>query len=1503
MVNECKAHPSNSKKILMKCQMDDVNCRESEVREIEFSTENLPHLRNITLNEDRLDDLTNLSYLNDPAVLNTIQCRYHDNIIYTYSGLVLVSLNPYCDLGLYGDSLIQAYSGKSRGELEPHLFAVAEDAFRSMQREKKNQSIIISGESGAGKTISARYVMRYFASAANSHLSDDLCEASRLIESRVLASNPILEAFGNAKTTRNDNSSRFGKYVQIFFDVKDEITGAAIKTYLLEKTRVIRQSPGERNYHIFYQLLEGCDAKMKQELQLSGLNWNDFEYLKAAGGSIDKVNDAKEFAETVKSLKIAGFSESVQMKIFKILSAILYLGNLQFEENAEDSSAILSKDDGNLNRFAELLDAEDKTEELSKCLTKKLLITKHESVEMKLTVKQAEAAKDAVAKFLYSKVFDFIVKQLNELLAPSKQNIKEKFIAVLDIYGFEKFDTNSFEQFCINYANEKLQHEFNQQVFKLEQELYEREQIAWSFINFSDNQPCIDLIEVRGGILDLLDEECRFPNGGDESFLDKIKAEAPKRGEFVAKYLGSDPLERPGTFTIKHFAYNVAYSVDGFLEKNRDLIPADIIELLKDESIVMGFGDKKGTTGWAFRESLNELMKIIQSTQVHYIRCIKPNNTKAAMAIEPRFVMQQLQAGGIIETIKISAAGYPARWSFEEFCSRYSLLGRAIKSADNERELAMALLESQTDLDEDEYQIGKTQIFLRAGILGRLEKKRTITLKNAATLIQSALRSVWIREDVVGQLETIAVIQSAYRAHKAREIYDTIRRTEAVNLVNRAFKRAEAINQNKIQLNAVKMIQIQMKSKFRTSVYAEEMRHRMVLRIQNCYRTKRTGLVANLKSYSAKQLQNAVRRSSARDQLKALRSEARSFEKLQETSLGLEKKVMDLTRELERIKIEDEKVVNDRNGEMLAVKCELEQRDSEIKRLETEIVEYKNKLEESELKAKDYFINHKRIVEELKSLHQEELEKQKDSFEHDMNNLNCDTGSLQNKYTKLHEEKLKLELRFAKVEQYVRALMTNHIKTQVHAAVDQDVAVFDKMGSNSSLMNFISEDTEGEDAKLIKFTSTDEVLEDLLRSESVLDELLEMIRSAGIKEDTDGVEDQEVLMRPARIIYSWLTLSLTVSQVSELTEMRMNLVLECIRGTLSESTDDKKCALWLTNLIHLYGMIHHFIQEKEEELKVAHSKVALENTESNLSVVSGVTTQISVSELPPAILLLIRAEVMRLIGDIYSAWLKELCRWFGRAGIAAILEHQALPNYKVRRVGEKKSEKFFESVLNSLSGRGIEEDSKQKSLSINALLDALDDLLEAFLLTTLDLEIIQSVLLTIFRHMSIICFNQLLLKRNFISWKRAIQIQFNLSRLEDWCRERMERFGVGEEGVETFERVLQAVKVIQLGKTQGVDAGILQQCAPGLNASQIRKLLTNYVPDDFEDGPVPASLLRQFSHSSTGGFLLEQIDLNRLSLPVGLKERNPASNSAGLASELPLDMPPTLWKLFILYLK
>jgi myosin V len=1539
--------------------MDDIRCGNLETREHEINNEDAVassslsetdnnqsncFLRNTTLNEDRLDDLTSLSYLNDAAVLNTIYCRYQDNIIYTYSGLVLVALNPYCDLKLYGDSLIQAYSGKSRGELEPHLFAVAEDAFRSMQRGQKNQSIIISGESGSGKTISARYVMRYFASAANAHLSDSLVAASSLVEARVLASNPILEAFGNAKTTRNDNSSRFGKYVQIFFDAREEITGAAIQTYLLEKTRVTKQCKGERNYHIFYQLLESSNSQLKEDLKLSGFTWKDFEYLKAAGGSIENVQDSKEFDQTVESMEIAGFTKETQSKIFKILSAVLYLGNVSFTEEENDSSKVSEGSMSNLTTFAELMNYYGEIEDLERCFTSKLLVTKHESVEMKLSVKQAEAAKDAIAKFLYSRVFDYIVNQLNELLSPSKRVAELKFIGVLDIYGFEKFDTNSFEQFCINYANEKLQHEFNQQVFKLEQELYEREQIKWSFINFSDNQPCIDLIEMRGGILDLLDEECRFPNGGDVSFLDKIKIQVPKKGDEISKYLGSDPLEMPETFTIKHFAYNVAYSVAGFLEKNRDLVPGEIDSIIGDCNKAMlgssNESENRSTTGSSFRGSLNDLMKKIQSTQVHYIRCIKPNNSKGALCFESDFVMQQLRAGGIIETIKISAAGYPARWSFEEFFNRYRLLCPVMKiKSDNDsnfRELSEELLGAQNDLEADEYQIGKSQIFLRAGILAKLEQNRSTTLKNAATLIQSRLKAHWALQAVKVQLKGVIFIQSVFKSYQAREKMEEMQRSYSKMLIESAFHRHQSIRGFKMKVEAIRTLQHQWKSHLKMKSYSEDLRHRMALTIQKSFRGKKSALIANYKSYSSQKIQVCWRRFEALEELKALKIEARSFDKLKETSFGLEKKVIDLTRELDEIRLENSEGANEREEKMRQMGKQLEQSISRISELEAEASSYKARLEESQKDLSSLKVEYSRDLAERESLHQEAIRGLERKHEEQLKNVNGDNGDLLGKYEDLLGQKDKLELKFAKVEQYVRALMSNQVQScggdgevLQHSSPTSSI---DKMASQNSLMNFISDEN---DSKLIKFTSTNQVLEGLLRSESIIEELYSLVQMTRILE-IDFQADQEELMRPSRIIYSWLTLSLSVPELNELTEHRMNLVLEKIRETLSESTDDKKCSLWLTNLINLYGMIHFFITERENLLKMNHEKIvkgivdtenissanesantnpslsANANTNSNASPSFSVaTTQISASELAPAIILLIRAEVMRLISDIYSAWLKELCRWFGRAGISGILDHQALQNYKVRSPAKRrKSDKFLESVLNSLNNSKGQDEEEDKVLSIGEFLDSLDELLNAFVGTTLDLEIVQNVLLILFKNVSVLCFNQFLLRRNFVSWKRAIQIQYNLSRLEDWCEESLTSFGVHEGCVGCFEPLLEAVKVIQLAKTRGVDSGTLQQCAPSLSSLQIRKLLSNYVPDDFEDGPVPIDLIRQFpppsSTTATTDFLLQSAGGGSVekmfAFPVVLKERKPP-RSEGMAAALPLDMPPTLWKLFLLYLK
>lgn len=476
-----------------------------------YGSDATPCARNTTLSDD-VDDLVQLSHLNEPSVLHAIHSRYKDDTIYTYSGLVLASVNPYCDIsGLYASARIEAYAGREREEREPHLFAVAEEAYRSMLRDGRSQSIIISGESGAGKTVSARLVMRYFAVAdrLHSHHGDPRGESVTLGEQRVLSTNPILEAFGNAKTTRNDNSSRFGKYIQLCF-VKDEIVGASIRTYLLEKTRVVFQSAHERNYHIFYQLLAAAnDPELALVLPVEHLVGREqtFNYVNSV--VIDGVDDRAAFKETVAAMRLTGFSDEDLRAIFSVLAGILHLGNVQIDTSIDDTSTI-AEGDPHLVAACSLLGLDQQA--VVHRLTHRLLVTTRDAVEVKLDAGKARNARDAVAKFLYTSLFNYIVDRLNALLSPpSTGSGKDElcFIGVLDIYGFERFPVNSFEQFCINYANERLQHEFTQHVFRAEQELYKAEDIRWSFIRFRDNQPCIELIESRTGIINLLDEVTR----------------------------------------------------------------------------------------------------------------------------------------------------------------------------------------------------------------------------------------------------------------------------------------------------------------------------------------------------------------------------------------------------------------------------------------------------------------------------------------------------------------------------------------------------------------------------------------------------------------------------------------------------------------------------------------------------------------------------------------------------------------------------------------------------------------------------------------------------------------------------------------------------------------------------------------------------------------------------------------------------------------------------------
>uniref|UniRef100_A0A8C3GEN8 Myosin VC n=1 Tax=Cairina moschata TaxID=8855 RepID=A0A8C3GEN8_CAIMO len=720
----------------------------------------LPPLRNpdILVGEN---DLTALSYLHEPAVLHNLKIRFVESkLIYTYSGIILVAINPYKQLPIYGDAIIHAYSGQNMGDMDPHIFAVAEEAYKQMARNNKNQSIIVSGESGAGKTVSARYTMRYFATVSKS-------TSNAHVEDKVLASNPITEAVGNAKTTRNDNSSRFGKYTEISFDQSYRIIGANMRTYLLEKSRVVFQSENERNYHIFYQL---CASAMQPE----------FQHLKLGR------SQENNLLFTFNCFIFLGLKEDFQMDIFKTLAAILHLGNVEITAVGDERSSI-SPEDSHLNMFCELLDLN--FDKMTQWLCHRKIITTSETVIKPMTKAQAVNARDALAKKIYSHLFDFIVERINQALQfTGKQHT---FIGVLDIYGFETFDVNSFEQFCINYANEKLQLQFNLHVFKLEQEEYMKEDIPWTLIDFYDNQPVIDLIEAKMGILELLDEECLLPHGTDENWLQKLY------NNFVNKNaLFEKPRMSNTSFIIQHFADKVEYKCEGFLEKNRDTVYEVLMEILKESKFRLCanfFQDNPAsispfsstiniksarpvlkppnkqlrmTVGSKFRSSLSLLMETLNATTPHYVRCIKPNDEKQPFEFDSKRVAQQLRACGVLETIRISAQSYPSRWTYIEFFSRYSILMTQQELSLNDKKQICKIVLQRLIQDPNQYQFGRTKIFFRAGQVAYLEKLRSDKLRHACIMIQKSVRG-WLQRKKFLRIKQAAVtIQQYFRGQR-----------------------------------------------------------------------------------------------------------------------------------------------------------------------------------------------------------------------------------------------------------------------------------------------------------------------------------------------------------------------------------------------------------------------------------------------------------------------------------------------------------------------------------------------------------------------------------------------------------------------------------------------------------------------------------------------------------------------------------------------------------------
>ncbi|XP_077227543.1 myosin-6-like isoform X2 [Tasmannia lanceolata] len=723
-----------------------------------------------------VDDMTKLAYLHEPGVLQNLRARYDMNEIYTYTGNILIAVNPFRRLPhLYDSHMMEQYKGAAFGELSPHPFAVADAAYRLMINEGISQSILVSGESGAGKTESTKMLMRYLA-----YMGGRVVTEGRTVEQQVLESNPVLEAFGNAKTVRNNNSSRFGKFVEIQFDQRARISGAAIRTYLLERSRVCQLSDPERNYHCFYML---CAAPPEDVERFKLGNPRTFHYLNQSNCyELDGVDDSKEYLATRKAMDVVGISHNEQDSIFRVVAAILHLGNIEFSKGKEvDSSE--PKDENSwlhLRTAAELFMCDVKALEDSLC--KRVIVTRDETITKSLDPESATLSRDALAKIVYSRLFDWLVTKINSSIG---QDPDSKFlIGVLDIYGFESFKTNSFEQFCINLTNEKLQQHFNQHVFKMEQEEYTKEEIDWSYIEFIDNQDVLDLIEKKpGGIVALLDEACMFPRSTHETFAQKLYQTFRNHKRF------SKPKLSPTDFTICHYAGDVTYQTELFLDKNKDYVVAehqallsasscpfvsDLFPPLSEES---SKSSKFSSIGSRFKQQLQALLETLSATEPHYIRCVKPNNLLKPAIFENTNVLQQLRCGGVMEAIRISCAGYPTRRAFCEFIDRFGILAPDVLDGSYDEVTACKRLLEKVNLKG--YQIGKTKVFLRAGQMAELDARRSEVLGRSASIIQRKVRSFLARRTFISLRRSAVLIQAVCRGERARELYDTMRREAA----------------------------------------------------------------------------------------------------------------------------------------------------------------------------------------------------------------------------------------------------------------------------------------------------------------------------------------------------------------------------------------------------------------------------------------------------------------------------------------------------------------------------------------------------------------------------------------------------------------------------------------------------------------------------------------------------------------------------------------------------
>jgi myosin heavy subunit len=762
------------------------------------------------------ENMVSLEELNQGAILHNLRMRYNDDEIYTYISSILISVNPFKLLPIYTPAVMDDYRQKlhQRIECPPHVYALADAAFRNLTSDKQPQAVIISGESGAGKTEATKLVLQYLA---------EMSGQGSAVEQQLLQANPIIEAFGNAKTVRNDNSSRFGKWIQIMFNDMYHIQGAQILNYLLEKSRIVLQGPGERNYHIFYQMCAGASEQERKQFHLRDAS--EFRYISGGGGdalTVNGMNDAQEYTKMRGAMDVLNFSAQEQHEILTTIAAVMHLGNIDFAKNGDGANSkdtvVADNSKESFETVCSLLQCP--SDAMQTALTTKTIKVMTELIKSPIEPEQAALSRDALAKALYGSMFDLIISRTNRALATENMTAMHT-VGVLDIFGFESFETNRFEQFCINFANEKLQQHFNHHIFTMEQKAYVQDDINVEHVDFVDNQPCLDLIEMKQtGVLSMCDEEIRIPNGSDMNLLDRMDAQHARNAYYKKRKIGHP------VFTVEHYAGQVVYTIEGFLEKNKDKIDDELIAAVRSsklplvaELVTASAAESKAassgpagrkkvaerTLGSQFKQQLSGLMDTLNSCQPHFIRCIKPNTAKCADNFDSNTVARQLRYLGIQEVVKIRQRGYPVRKEHDMFWRRFKILSVASNSAaaaaaadtSNIRSQCESLL-TELKCEAADWRVGNTKVFVRQHLHAWLEREREERLTTLIIRIQALIRgflwrSRYRRSKAMKQALVAALADTTdYRVlEKATEDYEALEFAVDQDLVIRAKSRAK----------------------------------------------------------------------------------------------------------------------------------------------------------------------------------------------------------------------------------------------------------------------------------------------------------------------------------------------------------------------------------------------------------------------------------------------------------------------------------------------------------------------------------------------------------------------------------------------------------------------------------------------------------------------------------------------------------------------------------------